>query len=244
MTLEICIDSIEAAIAAQAGGADRLELCGNLLEGGTTPTKSMVELCRQYSDLPIMMMVRPRGGDFLYSDYEFELMQKDIQLAKEMGVKGVVLGLLLEDGNIDVYRTRQLVELARPLEVTFHRAFDRVRNPYLALRELINLKVDRILTSGLKPTVPEGISLIKELIQQAGDELIIMPGSGVNETNVADIIAQTGAREVHSSAKHQISSQMLYANPDVYMGAEGVDEYQRNTVSEARVRAMREAMAW
>ena len=139
MTIEICIDSIEAAIAAQAGGADRLELCGNLLEGGTTPTKSMVELCRQYSELPIMMMVRPRGGDFLYSDYEFELMQKDIELAKEMGVKGVVLGLLLEDGNIDVYRTRQLVELARPLEVTFHRAFDRVRNPYLALRELINL---------------------------------------------------------------------------------------------------------
>ena len=238
MILEICIDSVEAALAAEAGGAHRLELCGNLMEGGTTPAKSMIEACQAHSNLPIMMMVRPRGGDFLYTDYEFETMERDIALAKEMGVQGVVFGLLLEDGNIDRTRTRKLVELASPLEVTFHRAFDRARDGKRALQELLDLGVDRILTSGLQPTVPEGLNLITELVEMAGDRMSIMPGGGVNAENIKDIIEQSGVREIHSSGKHIIQSKMKYSNPDVYMGAEGVDEYSRNTVSEEKVRAM------
>lgn len=239
-TLEICIDSIESAIAAQRGGASRVELCDNLVEGGTTPSMGMVAICREVIDIDIMVMIRPRGGDFLYTSHEFAVMRRNIQDLKKYhpDITGVVLGILLPDGQIDMARVRELVELARPFQVTFHRAFDMTPEPLRALDNLMELGIDRLLTSGQEATVPEGVPAIGEYVRYVGDSMSIMPGGGVNEDNVSEIIRKTGVGEVHCTAKHAIPSKMIYQNPRVYMGVPGSAEYERFTVSEDRVRKM------
>jgi copper homeostasis protein len=222
LALEICIDSIESAIAAQEGGANRVELCDNLLEGGTTPSAGTIALARQHIEIDLNVIIRPRGGDFLYSDIEFEVMKYDIQQARQLGANGVVIGLLNADGSVDAARTAALVELARPLSVTFHRAFDMARDPYEALETLISLGLDRVLTTGQESSALEGLDLITELVQQAAGRIIIMPGlsSGVSEQTVRKIVSQSGVREIHTTASASLDSGMTYRNPRSFMGGE------------------------
>jgi copper homeostasis protein len=220
LILEACIDSVEAAIAAQKGGAKRVELCADLLEGGITPSSGTIQLARQRIDIGLNVMIRPRGGDFCFSDIEFGVMKLDIERAKGLGADGAVIGILNQDGSIDKERTRELVELARPMSVTFHRAFDMSRDPYEALDDLIELGLDRILTSGQDFTALEGLDLITELIERAGDRIIIMPGGGITERNIRKIIDQSGAKEVHVAAPVTVEGRMAYRNTQCYMGGE------------------------
>lgn len=219
ITVEICIDSVEGGIAAEQGGAQRVELCDNLVEGGTTPSYGTIELALERINIDVNVMIRPRGGDFCYSDVEFEIMKRDVITAKKLGANGIVLGLLNPDGSIDVERTRELVDLANPLSVTFHRAFDMTNDPYAALEDLIGLGVDRVLTAGLDESVMEGIDLIAELVEKAGDRIIIMPGGNITERNIKKILEQTRAREVHFAAMVTVDSQMTHRNPVPYMGS-------------------------
>ena len=236
ITLEVCIDSVGSALAAERGGAHRVELCDNLIEGGTTPSMGMIRAVARHTRLDVMVMIRPRGGDFLYDDLEFETMAEDIRAVRALGIRGIVLGLLTADGHIDTGRTAQLVELARPMEVTFHRAFDMTADPLRALDDLMAIGVDRILTSGQEATAYEGRELIATLIQRVGDHLSIMPGGGVNERNIGPLIAATGLRECHVSARHTVPSSMTFVNPRVYMGVPGLPEYERKVTAEKRVR--------
>ena len=220
LVLEVCVDSVESAIAAQEGGADRVELCDNLVEGGTTPSAGMIELTRKHISIALHVIIRPRGGDFCYSDIEFEIMKRDIEIAKQLGANGVVIGILNADGSVDTARTRTLIERARPLSVTFHRAFDMTRDPYQALEHLITLGVDRVLTSGQESSVLEGLDLISDLVQKAGDRIIIMPGGGITEWNIQKVVAQSRVREAAVVGTVNVESQMRYRNPRVFMGGE------------------------
>lgn len=208
--LEICVDAVESAIAAQAGGADRVELCANLNEDGTTPSAGMIALARQSLQIGLHVMIRPRGGDFVYSEVEFTIMQKDIAVAKELGVDGVVFGILKTDRTLDVARTRRLVELARPLAVTFHRAFDVVAEPQGALEELLSLRIDRLLTSGQAKTAPQGLPVISRLVQQAAGRIKIMPACGINSQNIRHLINKSGVSDIHvGSAVTTVNSEFL-----------------------------------
>jgi len=218
--IEVCVESAAGALAAQEGGADRVELCANLLEGGTTPSAGTIRLARQKLTIAMNVIIRPRGGDFCYSDLEFAVMREDIALAKEVGADGVVIGILTADGDVDVARTAELVALARPLSVTFHRAFDMARDPYRALEDLIGLGIDRVLTSGQESSVLEGLDLITDLVRRAGERIIVMPGGGINERNIGKIVAQSGAREVHFAAAASVESPMRYRNARAFMGGE------------------------
>jgi copper homeostasis protein len=218
LTFEVCVDSTESALAAQQGGAGRIELCSDLIEGGLTPSCGMLRTVRASVDLKIMVMVRPRGGDFCYSDAEFRVMQQDIAAAKDAGADGVVLGLLLPDGTIDSERTQHLLSLARPLPVTFHRAFDMTRDPYAALERLIELGIDRVLTSGQEPTVWEGVDLIAELVRRARGRIIVMPGGGITARNVGRVVAATAVTEVHFGCATPVEGRMAFRNPRVFMG--------------------------
>jgi copper homeostasis protein len=241
LVIEVCVDSVESAIAAQQGGADRVELCDNLLEGGTTPSAGAIGVARQHLSIGLQVIIRPRGGDFCYSDIEFEIMRRDIALAKQLGADGVVIGILRPDGEVDTERTRALVELARPLSVTFHRAFDMARDPYQALEDLVALGVDRVLTSGQEPSVVEGLDLIADLVRAARDRIIIMPGGGA-ERNVGKIVAQSGVREIHVASTQAVDSMMRYRNPRVFMGGElRPPEYTRFITDPTRIREMRGA---
>jgi copper homeostasis protein len=239
IVLEICIDSVESAIAAQQGGANRVELCDNLLEGGTTPSAGTIALARQNIGIDLNVIIRPRGGDFCYTDLEFEVMRYDIEQAKRLGANGVVIGLLNPDGSVDVARTAALVELARPLSVTFHRAFDMSRDPHEVLETLISLGIDRVLTTGQESSALEGLDLITELVRQAADRIIIMPGlSGANsERNVQKIVTQSGAKEIHTTASSVLDSQMTYRNLRSFMGGElRPPEFSRMVTDSKRVR--------
>ncbi|MFO1094449.1 MAG: copper homeostasis protein CutC [Planctomycetaceae bacterium] len=239
--IEVCVNSVESAIASQAGGADRVELCDNLFEGGTTPSTGSIALARERLRIKLHVIIRPRGGDFLYSDLEFAIMQRDIQAAKELGADGVVIGLLTADGDIDVPRTRKLVELARPMSVTFHRAFDVARNPFEALESLIGLGVNRVLTSGQEESVAVGAEMIAELIQRAGDRLIVMPGAGFNERNVGRIVARTGAREIHVTGFADVDSGMRFRNERVFMGGTlRPPEYSREVTNADIIQRLRQ----
>jgi copper homeostasis protein len=196
--LEIPVETMEAALAAERGGADRIELCANLDAGGTTPTAEMMRAAREQIQLPIFVMVRPRQGDFVYTDDEFAAMKRAIEFTKDSGMDGVVLGLLKEDFQVDVRRTRALVELARPMPVTFHRAFDECRDLEQALEDVVKTGATRLLTSGGKPTSPEGAEIIGKLTGQAANRITVMPGSGIHSGNVARVAAETGAREFHA----------------------------------------------
>jgi len=207
-------------MAAQEGGAQRVELCANLLEGGTTPSAGTIQLARQAIDIGLMVMIRPRGGDFCYSLVEFDVMKLNIELAKTIGADGVVFGILNPDGTVDRERTAELLAVARPLQVTVHRAFDMTRDPFEALETLIELGVDRILTSGQEISALEGVELISQLVKTAGDRIIIMPGGGITERNLGTILAQSQAKEVHVAALVEVASRMAYRNTQCFMGGE------------------------
>ncbi len=215
MILEICSNSLQSAINARDGGADRIELCENLAGGGTTPSYGLLTQTRRHLQIPVHVLIRPRTGDFLYSDLEVEWMKEDIRLCKALGFEGVVLGLLNADGSIDMERTRILTELASPMSVTFHRAFDTCRDPEQGLEDVFACGCDRILTSGLKPTAEEGAELLDKLIVQAAQRIIIMPGSGIQSGNIARLKDQIRAVEWHASAKVPAESGMQYENPDL-----------------------------
>jgi copper homeostasis protein len=225
--LEVCANSVTSALAAQVGGAGRVELCENLYEGGTTPSHGEILLARKQLHIKLYVLIRPRGGDFLYSDLEFEVMAADIRYCAEAGCDGVVIGMLNADGTIDKERCSKLVQMAKPLGVgvTFHRAFDMCADMYQALEDIIEIGCERILTSGGKSTAMEGAAMIAGLIKKAAGRIIIMPGSGINRTNVADLVRFTGAVEVHSSARVRIQSKMDYKNDHIIIGDNYGDEY-------------------
>jgi copper homeostasis protein len=242
MIYEICIDSVEGAIAAEQGGAQRVELCDNLVEGGTTPSLGTIRLARQSVSIAINVIIRPRGGDFCYSPIEYEVMRQDVLAAREAGADGVVIGLLLPDGRVDAGRTRALVELVDPLPVTFHRAIDLCRDSREALETLAGMGISRVLTSGRKPTALEGGDCIAGLVRQAAGRVIVMAGGGINAENVQAVVAATGVSEVHFSARETIPSPMTYRSLDCVMGkAYTPDEYNRKVTTAERVRAVVEA---
>lgn len=199
--LEICANSIRSALAAGQGGATRIELCDNMAEGGTTPSAGMIRECNRLLTIPVFPIIRPRGGDFLYSDEEFSVMKQDILFCKEAGSEGVVIGILKADGSIDTARCRELIALARPMQVTFHRAFDRCKHLSAGLEDIISLGCERVLTSGGNLVAENSIEILKELIVQSDGRISIMPGSGITETNIEFIAKSTGAYEFHSTAK-------------------------------------------
>ena len=207
--LELIGFTIEGCVIAQTAGAHRIELCDNPEEGGTTASYGFIKAAREKLQIELFPIIRPRGGDFLYSDDEFEIMKSDIKICKYLGCDGVVIGMLTGDNKVDKKRCRMLIEYAYPLSVTFHRAFDRTVDPFEALEDIIEIGCERILTSGQKPNAAEGAQLIKQLIDKADDRIIIMPGSGVRPDNITDIAKTTGATEFHSSARarteHKIS---------------------------------------
>lgn len=204
--LEACVDSVESALAAQSGGADRVELCEDLLEGGTTPSAGMIEVCQERLHIPLHVLVRPRGADFVYSDVEIEVMQRDIALARRLGVAGVVLGALRPDGTIDTERTKALIGAARPLSITFHRAFDFTPDADDALDTLIRLGIERVLTSGQAPTAVKGMQTLTRLVSRAEGRIIVLAGGGLSEENITTVAEQTGVREVHVRATALLES--------------------------------------
>ncbi len=237
--LEVCVDSIESALAAQEGGAGRIELCANLYEGGTTPSAGMIEIAKKNLSLDINIMIRPRGGDFLYSALEYEIMKREIELAKKLKLNGVVFGILTKDGTIDVKRSKELVQLAQPLNVTFHRAFDMTKNPEQALEDVISTGASRLLTSGMMNEAPTGAGLITRLIENANNRIIIMPGAGINKDNIKDMISITGAKEYHLTGASVIKSKMKYTNPKVFLGGiPEIPEYERLVTDVERIRSI------
>lgn len=206
--VEICAYSAYSALQAFEGGASCIELCAGPYEGGTTPGHGTIRMVRKMVSIPLHIMVRPRGGDFLYSDLEFEVMKNEISGLKPLGVDGVVFGILDDGGAVDTTRCRELAELAYPLRLTFHRSFDLSADPFRSLEDIIALGFHRILTSGMSCTAYEGIPLLAKLVEAASDRISIMPGGGVNEQNVCEIIRRTGAREVHLSARSPVMSRM------------------------------------
>lgn len=235
---EICANSAESCLAAQAGGANRVELCAGIPEGGTTPSYGEISVARQeLTNTRLHIIIRPRGGDFLYSDMEVRAMLKDIDVARQLGVDGVVFGCLTADGEIDMPVMQRLMEASKGLSVTFHRAFDVCRDPQKALEQIIELGCNRILTSGQQATAEQGISLLKELQVQASGRIILLAGCGVNENNIARIAQETGIREFHFSARESIKSKMIYKNESVSMGGTvHIDEYERNITTSRRVK--------
>lgn len=227
MILEVCTGSIESVLAAKAGGAQRVELCSALAEGGVTPSVGLMREARKVEDLKINVLIRPRGGDFLYTDYEVRIMEADIRAAREAGADGVVIGALTREGRVDTAVCRRLMAVAEGMSVTFHRAFDMVCDAAEALEDVIALGCDRILTSGLMPTAEEGVDNLRSLVEAAKGRIVIMPGSGVSPDNVSYIINKVGVCEIHASARSCKASMMEYRNPAVTMGAKDADEYAR-----------------
>ena len=217
---EICANSVASCMAAQEGGADRVELCAGIPEGGTTPSYGMIKSARESIGIALNVIIRPRGGDFLYSKEELNEMLYDIKVAKELGADGLVFGCLRPDGSVDIEAMKPLMEAAGDTPVTFHRAFDHSADPFAALEDIIELGCVRILTSGCQPTALEGAPLLAQLVEKAGDRLIIMPGCGVKENNIAEIARLSGAREFHFSARESGESSMVVRNPQVAMGSE------------------------
>jgi copper homeostasis protein len=213
MKLEICCYNLPSCLIAAKAGANRIELCANPADGGTTASYATIKTVKEKTGIDVFPIIRPRGGDFLYDDDEFDIMQKDILLCKSLGCEGVVIGMLQADGAIDIKRNAKLVELAYPMSVTFHRAFDRVADPFNTLQTLIQIGCERILTSGQRPTAMEGAELLQQLVNQAGEDIIIMPGAGIRASNIAELAAKTGAAEFHSSASKKINSLMQFVNP-------------------------------
>ncbi len=219
--LEVCCYSLQSAINAEQAGANRIELCAGIYEGGTTPSAATIAMAKQQLSIPINVIIRPRGADFCYSDREMDCILADIEYCKKIGVAGIVSGVLNANGTIDIERTKQLIDAARPLSFTFHRAFDMVENQQKALHQLIDLGVDRILTSGGMATAELGAEQLAKLVQNAEDKIIVMPGSGINGKNIARLKEITNAKEFHCSAKTLVDCATQYKNPNISMGGDG-----------------------
>ena len=234
--LEICVDSIESAIIAQKAGADRIELCQNLSEGGTTPGYGTIASVRNNLTIGINVIIRPRGSDFIYTDTEFDIMRRDIEACGEAGVDGIVLGILLRDGNIDIERTSRLIDTAQPMKATFHRAFDMCPDPIKGLEDIILTGAERILTSGQKPNADEGSGLIESLVEKAGTRIIIMPGGGINESNIVSIARKTGASEFHLTGRKVVDSEMIYRRVGISLGNEHeISEFSRRIADPEKI---------
>jgi copper homeostasis protein len=235
--VEVCVDSVESALAAQDGGGNRVELCEDLPEGGTTPSAGLIEVCRERLGIPVHVLVRPRPGDFVYSDLELEVMRRDIALAARFDAAGVVFGALHADGTVDGERTSALIEAARPLSVTFHRAFDFTPDADKALDALIALGVDRILTSGQAATAREGTRVLARLVSRAAGRVTILAGGGVNEDNVAEIARRTGVREVHVRATALFESPASFRPPHLSLQKRPLpNEFDRAVTDPERIR--------
>lgn len=234
---EVCANSVESCLTAQKGGANRVELCAGIPEGGTTPSYGDIAVAREVlTDTKLHVIIRPRSGDFLYSPLEQRIMIKDINNARKLGADGVVFGCLTAEGEVDTYLMRELIEAAEGMSVTFHRAFDVCKNPFQALEDIITLGCNRILTSGQQPTAEEGIPLLKELEKKAAGRIRLMAGCGVNERNIKYIASETGIHEFHFSARERINSLMNYRNERVSMGGTiHIDEYTHDITSALRV---------
>jgi copper homeostasis protein len=237
--IEIATSDFITTRSAIEGGADRIELCANLAEGGTTPSYGMIIRCRETFSVSLFPIIRPRGGDFLYTEEEFSIMLRDVLLCKQLGCDGIVTGLLTKDGSIDLKRTAALVEAAYPLFVTFHRAFDRCRDPFEAMEQLIQIGCERILTSGQKPGAPEGVELIADLNKIADNRIIIMPGSGVRKDNIKMLAEKTACTEFHSSLRGKEKTKMGFIHPAFTDSAES---YSNNAISPDEVRALRDSL--
>lgn len=241
--IEVCANSVESCIEAQNGGAARVELCAGIPEGGTTPSYGEMVVARKAIDIQLNVIIRPRGGDFLYSHNELLAMELDITVARTAGADGVVFGCLKADGTIDLEANAKLMAAAHGMSTTFHRAFDVCADPFEALEQIIKLGFDRILTSGQQASAPAGVELIAELVRRADGRIIIMPGCGVNENNVAQLAMQTLAPEFHMSARHRLLSGMVYRNERVSMGGTvTVEEFSREVTSPTRVAQSIEAL--
>lgn len=242
-TFEICANSAESCRAAQEGGAQRVELCAAMPEGGTTPSFGEIRMARKLIDIRLHVIIRPRGGDFLYSPLELDIMEEDIRAAREAGADGVVFGCLTPEGELDLPAMERLMKASEGMAVTCHRAFDYVQNPAQTLEKLIGLGVDRVLTSGQQPSALKGAGLLAELVRQAAGRIVIMPGCGVNETNIAELARITGAQEFHFSARENKESRMLLRNPALSMGGTVIiDEYLRPVTTAERVRRTIQAL--
>lgn len=239
MIFEICVDSVAGVRAAKAAGADRVELCADLLEGGVTPSRGMIRRAKTIPGIGLHVMIRPRGGDFLFDDDEFAVMLSDIEIAKAEGADGVVIGVLTAEGEVNRARVRELISPARPLSITFHRAFDLTPDPFRAIEMLIELTVDRVLTSGQEASVLDGLPCIVELVQRAGRRIIVMPGGGITSRNVERIVAAAKPREIHFAALEPVESAMRFRRPHVFMGGElRPPEYDRLESSAATIGAI------
>lgn len=239
--IEVCVDSVASAVAAEHGGAGRLELCSAVIEGGTTPSAGLIETTRAAVKIPLHVMIRPRGGDFCYDQHEFDAMKRDIAQVKRFGADGVVFGILDLNGQVDARRTQELLDLTRPLSATFHRAFDMTADLFRALDDLCNLRIDRVLTSGAHRTCLLGRERIADLIKKADRRMVVMPGGGIKPENARNLVETTGAREIHVGLRSALPSPMAYRNYSVIMGSAG-DEYQRFAVLEEDVRRLIEAL--
>ena len=243
IAVEVCVDSVASAVAAERGGAQRIELCSDLLEGGVTPSVGLLGVVRSKLSIAIHPIIRPRPGDFCYSDAEFESMLRDIEIAKSEGADGVVLGILEEEGNVDVPRTRQLVELARPLSVTFHRAFDMSADLIRALEDVCATGADRLLTSGGEQECLQGVDTVARLVADAGGRIKIMAGGRIGILNAPTIVEQTGVTEIHVGLATPVRSPMVHRNARLSLGKAQGREYQRTQVSEESVRALIRALS-
>lgn len=237
LKFEVCANGVESCVAAQAGGADRVELCAGIPEGGTTPSYGTMKVARELlKTTRLHVIIRPRGGDFIYTPSDLRCMAADIEVARQIGADGVVFGCLTPEGDVDMRANAELMAGCAGLSVTFHRAFDRARDPMAALEAIVSLGFDRILTSGQQATAEKGIPLLAELQQRAAGRIRIMAGCGVNEGNISHIREATGVAEFHFSARVPVRSEARWHNPNVYMGAKGADEDTCMFTSEERVR--------
>ena len=241
VVVEACVDAIDAALEAERGGASRIELCGELLQGGVTPSAGLIAAVWDKIDIPLFVLVRPRTGDFLYTDDELDVMRRDIEQAKSLGVDGVAIGALTADGDVDVARMRSLMELARPMSVTFHRAFDFTRDRDAAIEALLQLGVDRVLTSGGAATAADGIEAIAELVRRVGDRILVMAGGSITASNVGDLVAATGVKEVHVRGAGQVASAMRHRHEAVHLSRAGAGEYERSATRADEIRRVVEA---
>lgn len=236
--LEICADSIGSAITAQDAGADRIELCSALTEGGITPSYGTISAVRNNVTIDMNVIIRPRGGDFLYTGMEYDIMRREIESCGEWGVDGIVLGILTSEGRIDVDRTARLIGFARPMTVTFHRAFDMCADPMKGLEDVIAAGADRLLTSGQKEKAGDGLDLITRLVEKAGRRIIIMPGSGINSSNIREIAYTTKAGEYHLTGRKIIESEMIFRREGVTMSTAipGMSEFERKVTDREEIR--------
>lgn len=240
--LEVCVDSVESAVTAQESGADRLEVCANLVVGGTTPGVSQFKQIRRACGIELNVLVRPRSGDFLYTDAEFQMIVEDIQMFRELGADGIVAGCLKADGNLDLERMRKLRRCADSLQMTLHRAFDVCRDPYQALEEAVSLGINTILTSGQAPVCAEGKQVLKKLIAQAGGRIEILVGSGVNAEVIRQLMEEIHASSFHMSGKKIISSGMIFRNQQIHMGLPGFGEFDVFRTDKEQIQRARQTL--